>query len=115
MLRRRFLSIFLAMVAATAVCITSAFAVPEPTIPHTHGTEEEATVSEEEDTATNSDPSMSTNFYMYIPPDPTFEDVPQMGDLGMDPNRLLLAAMLLGVVYLGCSQYAYSNRRQEAC
>lgn len=105
---KRLVAMLMALVAAIVMCMSFAFAEDDESLPIPYATESEATVSEEVDTATSQDPTMSTKFYIYIPPDPTFTpDVPQMGDAGLDPNILLILAMGFGMVYLGCSRYAY--------
>lgn len=101
-------STLLACVLTVGLCMTTAFADNWQNA-HTHGNPEGATVSGEVDTATNQDPSMGTNFTMFIESDPVVNDVPNMGDMGLDPNMLLIATFGSGIAYLLVSRYAYSK------
>lgn len=65
----------------------------------------ETEVSEEVDTATNEDPEMGTKFYIYIPPDPTANDYPNMADEGIAVQWFILGAIVSGLVYLGVTAY----------
>lgn len=73
--------------------------------PMEHGTTTESSVSEEVDTAQNTDDDMSTQFYVYIPPEKA-NDMPNMGDTGVDTSTLLKLTILVGCAYLVCSRYA---------
>lgn len=109
-----------AMVAmATMLCAMPAYAAE----PHTgnHGTESSASVSDDStaygrDTATNQDSSMGTNFYIYLPPDPsqnTSTDVPKMGDTGINQGYLLLATVAFGGLFLGSNAVANHCERER--
>lgn len=101
---KRFYAILLGLVLATALSVAPVYAEEKHTMEH--GTPSEAAVSEEVDIANNTDNSMSTTMFVYIPPDPAVKDVPDMGDSGLDLNILCLAAIGVGVAYLGCNRYA---------
>lgn len=79
-------------------------------IPIKQATEQGATISEDVDTATNVSPDMSTEFFMYIPPEPVYE-VPKMGDDGFDIVQMIYGAFGIGACYLGVQFYA-DKRRQ---
>lgn len=100
---------------AAAIAITPAFAADEWKDPKEipHGTPDGAYISEEVDTATNNDPTMSTYNYIYIPPDPATGDVPNMSDLGMKAEFLMIAAFATGCMYLAVSKYAYAQPKQK--
>lgn len=74
-------------------------------------TPDHATVSQETDNATNTDPDMGTKFYMYIPPDVVAKDYPQMGDEGVSVNIFLAGAALSGIGYLATSAYAKEKKQ----
>lgn len=62
----RALCVLLALVAALSLTMVTAFAEE---LPVERATENSATVSDEVDTADNSDPHMGTTYYMYLAPD----------------------------------------------
>lgn len=101
---RKFYAILLGFVFTAALNLTPVYA--EEQHPMQHGTSSGAAVSEEVDTTTNADDDMSTEIFMYIPPDPKVKDVPKMGDAGLDVNVLCLFTLGVGVAYLGCRYYA---------
>lgn len=104
-------ALFLAVVMSIGMLMTVAsaeelpVAVPSP---------DKATVSDEKETATNTDPDMGTKFYMYIPPDAVVNDYPQMGDEGISVNTLLLGTIVSGIVYLGLTDYASKKPRGKS-
>lgn len=73
-----------------------------------------ATVSDETDKATNEDPDMGTQFFMYIEPDIVVNDHPNMGDTGIDVSLLMMAALAAGTAYLGVSAYANKAEKHMA-
>lgn len=73
-------------------------------------TEYGATISEETDKATNEKPEMSTEFFMYIPPDPVY-DIPKMGDEGVNVISMILGALSVGVCYLAL-QVIYAEKKE---
>lgn len=93
--------------AAVTFCAVPAFAEEMPV---EKATKDKATVSDELDTA---DPSMETNYYMYIEPDLISKDIPKMGVDGFSTELLLAVAAVAGISYLGVSAYAYSG--EESC
>lgn len=93
---------------ALAVGITTAFAMAEtPPVPQPNPGG--YTVSDKLDTAENVDPSMGTQYWMYLEPDPEpvnqRSNLPKMGDEGVDLNTLLLATLGVGAAYLGSRAY----------
>lgn len=81
-------------------------------LPIAIATPDKATVSEETDKATNKDPDMGTQFYMYIPPDVVANDYPQMGDEGVSTQLLMACAIMSGVAYLGMTAYAHGGKQE---
>lgn len=106
------LSVLLAFAVCAAAAVPAFAADAHPGI--SHGTKGGASVSEEVDTAQNTDPSMGTMFCMYLEPDAiTVVDTPKMGDNGIEPTYLLMAAICCGVAYLCCNAYAGSTPRRR--
>ena len=97
----------------TAACCVPALAEK---IPAKWATKDGATVSDGLDRADNYDPSMNTTFYMVLEPDLIYsvDDLPMMGDEGVDLSTLILATVAAGTAYLGVSSYAFGNRKDNA-
>lgn len=101
----------LAVVLVFSMCSVVAFAEELPVeIP----SPDKATVSDEKETATNTNPDMGTQFYMYIPPDTVANDYPQMGDEGLPVGMFLAGAVVSGMTYLGLSAYANKEKKSVA-
>lgn len=83
-------------------------------LPIDKATPDKATVSEKVDQATNTDPEIGTQFFMYIPPDIVEQDIPKMGDEGVPTSTLVLAALATGAGFLTVSKYAFADRRGHA-
>ena len=90
-----------ALLAAALVCPAWAEEMPVD-----RATPSKATVSAHVDTATNSKPSMGTQYWMYLEPDAVVNDIPKMGDEGLSTEMLLAAALIAGAVYVGACCYA---------
>lgn len=105
-MKKRAFSILIATIVLFAAAILPAYAEESPVEP---GTPTEASVSEEVDKASGGDNDLATQYFMYIPPKLSAEDVPKMGDTGIDINMLLIITIGVGVVYLGCHYYAYRD------
>lgn len=104
--KKTFAIVIAVFMLAMLLCVP-AFAVENhPEIQHS--TSKSASVSGEVDKAANADNDMGTQFYMYIPPDPTVNEIPKMGDAGLSITLLLWLAVAVGVAYLRCSHYAYA-------
>ena len=73
-------------------------------------TENSATVSDEVDTADNSDPHMGTTYYMYLAPDIVATNPPDMGVNGPSTDALILLAVAVGCAYLCVSAYAHGGK-----
>ena len=84
-------------------------------IPVKWATKDGATVSGDVDRTDNYDPSMNTTFYMLLEPDLVYaiDDVPMMGDEGVDLSTLILATVAAGTAYLGVSSYAYGSKEDH--
>lgn len=93
---------------ATAALLAAALACPAlaEEMPVDRATPSKATVSAKVDTATNSKPSMGTQYWMYLEPDAIVNDIPKMGDEGLSTETLLTAALIAGAVYVGACCYA---------
>lgn len=103
----RVLCVLLALAAALSLTMVTAFAEE---LPVEKATENSATVSDEVDTADNSDPHMGTTYYMYLAPDIVATNPPDMGVSGPSTDMLLLLAVAVGGVYLCVSAYAYGGK-----
>ena len=77
-------------------------------------TENSATVSDEVDTADNSDPHMGTTYYMYLAPDIVATNPPDMGVSGPSTDALILLAVAVGCAYLCVSAYAHGGKDEQA-
>ena len=110
---RRSFSLLFALVLAISCCMVPAFAADEE-LPIDKATSNSATVSDETDKATNEDPDMGTQFFMYIEPDIVVNDHPNMGDTGIDVSLLMMAALAAGTAYLGVSAYANKAEKHMA-
>ena len=93
-------------------------------LPVERATENSATVSDEVDTADNSDPHMGTTYYMYLAPDIVATNPPDMGVSGPSTDALILLAVAVGCAYLCVSAYAhemcirdrlYHQQRLQVC
>ena len=73
-----------------------------------------ATVSDEVDTADNSDPHMGTTYYMYLAPDIVATNPPDMGVSGPSTDALILLAVAVGCAYLCVSAYAHGGKDEQA-
>lgn len=105
----------LVCVAALVLCCSGAvFATSGLPAEVNRATPNSATVSDKKDVATNKDPDMSTQFYMFMEPDLVVVDYPKMGDEGLDVSLLMWAALLAGTAYLGVSAYADSPVQKHA-
>lgn len=93
---------------AAAALLAAALACPAlaEEMPVDRATPSKATVSAKVDTATNSKPSMGTQYWMYLEPDAIVNDIPKMGDEGLSTETLLTAALIEGAVYVGACCYA---------
>lgn len=104
-MKAKIISLSLSIIFSCIVFAGHTYASEDVPPDHEHGTSSSATVSEDVDTATNQDNTASTDFYMYLPPDPTFEDIPMTGDFGIQTEFLIAstlgtAAVFLTVTYL---------------
>ena len=102
----RALCVLLALVAALSLTMVTAFAE--------RATENSATVSDEVDTADNSDPHMGTTYYMYLAPDIVATNPPDMGVSGPSTDALILLAVAVGCAYLCVSAYAHGGKDEQA-
>ena len=104
------MSLLLALIMTFALCTTTALAV-EKECPIPKASKDGATVSEEVDSthSEKGDNEIGTTFYMYIPPDPIVDPIPDMGDLGYDLDILVISAIGVGLAYIVVSRYAYSQ------
>ena len=75
-------------------------------------TENGATVSDEVARADNYKPSMGTEYFMYMAPDPDVNDVPKMGDTGFKTVDLMLGALVVGAAFLVTERYAYAGKKE---
>lgn len=75
--------------------------------PMDHGTSSDASVSEEVD-VTDTDNNISTRFFMFVPSAPVSSDIPEMGDAGMDPDKVFTLTICVGLAYLAIDHYANS-------
>lgn len=93
---------------AAAALLAAALACPAlaEEMPVDRATPSKATVSAKVDTATNSKPSMGTQYWMYLEPDAIVNDIPKMGDEGLSTETLLTAALIAGAIYVGACCYA---------
>ena len=69
----------------------------------------DATVSDELDESSNTDDTISTEFYMYLEPDPFIHDSPNTGDIGLSTNELVVIAICVGFAFIVCHRAAYSK------
>ena len=92
----------------SAALLAAALACPAwaEEMPVDRATPSKATVAAQVDTATNSKPSMGTQYWMYLEPDAVVNDIPKMGDEGLSTEMLLAAALIAGAVYVGACCYA---------
>lgn len=90
----RALCVLLALVAALSLTMVTAFAEE---LPVERATENSATVSDEVDTADNSDPHMGTTYYMYLAPDIVATNPPDMGVSGPSTDALIPAGRCGGL------------------
>ena len=104
--KKRLAGIVLAVALTVSCAVVPAFAEE---LPIDKATPDEATVSEEVDQATNTDPEIG-----YIPPDIVEQDIPKMGDEGVPTSTLVLAALATGAGFLTVSKYAFADRRGHA-
>ena len=107
----RALCVLLALVAALSLTMVTAFAEE---LPVERATENSATVSDEVDTADNSDPHMGTTYYMYLAPDIVATNPPDMGVSGPSTDALILLAVAVGCAYLCVSAYAHGGKDEQA-
>ena len=81
-----------------SVTLVSAHALPVE-----EATPEGATVSDEVDVGTETDPEIGTDFFLIIPPDPVIE-YPDMSDMGIDVSYIILVAVfsvaIIGLILL---------------
>lgn len=108
MRKKRFAAVILSLALAFSCTSITAFAEE---LPIDKATPDEATVSEEVDEATTTDPEMGTKFFMYIPPDVEEQDIPKMGDEGIPTSMLVAAALMTGAGYLLVSKHAFAEHR----
>lgn len=92
--------------AAALLAAVLACPVRAEEMPVNRAAPNKATVSAQVDTATNSKPSMGTQYWMYLEPDAVVNDIPKMGDEGLSTETLLAAALIAGAVYVGACCYA---------
>lgn len=104
---KRVITIIFAAAFVFTSALLPAYAEDHPMMEH--GSPSGAAVSEEVDRASGSDNDLATQYFMYIPPKLNAEDVPKMGDAGIDINTLLLVTISVGVIYLGCHYLAYRD------
>lgn len=107
-LPKMFLSVLATCLLASCLMVSYADNAPIP-----NGSPNGATISEELDEATNKDPEMGTEFWMYLEPDPVIEDVPLMGDSTASLQTLLLRASTLGLLLIGVRYYANFEKQKE--
>ena len=107
----RALCVLLALVAALSLTMVTAFAEE---LPVERATENSATVSDEVDTADNSDPHMGKTYYMYLAPDIVATNPPDMGVSGPSTDALILLAVAVGCAYLCVSAYAHGGKDEQA-
>lgn len=98
---------FIAIILIAGLFTVSAFAAENH--PMDHGTTSDAAVSDEVDRTEGLDNRVSTKFFIHIPADPVSEDIPNMGDIGVDLDQLLLITIGVGIAYLICNHYANSD------
>ena len=96
----------IAVTAAALLAAVLACPVRAEEMPVNRAAPNKATVSAQVDTATNSKPSMGTQYWMYLEPDAVVNDIPKMGDEGLSTEMLLAAALIAGAVYVGTCCYA---------
>ena len=111
---KKIISMF-TILAIVVLNVSFAYAAEESNtkpVEHEHATESSANVSEETDKADNANPKMETNFYMYLPPDPTFEDIPQMGDNGLNTTALLISTLITGIAFVGVASREYEQKKE---
>ena len=100
----------LVLVVATPIAFADDVTLPEGL---DRATENGATVSDDLDRADNYKPSMGTEYFMYMAPDPDVNDVPQMGDTGLNTMNLMLGALIVGAAFLVTQHYAYAGGKRE--
>ena len=105
-MKKKAITVLIAILVMSIISVLPAYADEHPM---DHGSKTEASVSEEVDRASGGDNDMATQYFMYIPPKLKAEDVPKMGDTGIDINILLIITIGVGVTYLGCQYYAHKD------
>lgn len=109
-MNRSFKALAYTIISLVLACSAMVFPVfADDSLPIEKASEQSATISNEVDIASNTDPHMASEFFMYIPPDPIYE-VPKMGDIGFSREQLITSALAVGLCYLGVR--AYANKMQ---
>ena len=103
-------ALFMVLMMATPVALADDVTLPEGL---DRATENGATVSDEVDRANNTKPSMGTEYFMYLAPDPDVHDIPKMGDTGFNTRYLMLGALFVGAAFLVVQRYAYAGEKAQ--